>query len=64
MLFDKNRRRYHLIPGDCLFDVDGSAAKIEMIDLISGERVDASQSVGEDGAPPQPAAISLWISDD
>ena len=63
MLFDKNRRRYHLIPGDCLFDVDGSATKIEMIDLISGERVDASQSVGEDGAPPQPAAISLWISD-
>ena len=63
LLFDKNRRRYHLNSGDCLFDVDGSAAKIEMIDLISGERVDASQSVGGDVTPPQSTALSLWISD-
>ena len=62
-LLDENRRRYQLISGDCLIDVDGLAAKIEMIDLISGERVDASPSVGEDVATPQPAALSLWISD-
>ena len=62
-LFDKNGRRYHLITGDCRFDVDGLAANIEMIDLISGERVDESQIVGGDVAPPQSTALSLWISD-
>ena len=63
LLFDKNRRQYRLNSGDCLFDVDGSPAKIEIVDLISGERVDQSQFVGGDAAPPQSTALSLWISD-
>ena len=63
MLFDENRRQYRLISGDCLFEDDGSAAKTETIDLISGEHVEGIQSTDGIVVPSHPAALFLRISD-
>ena len=63
MLFAENRRQYRLISGDCLFEDDGSVAKTETIDLISGEHVEGIQSTDGIVVPSHPAALFLRISD-
>ena len=46
-----------------LFEDDGSAAKTETIDLISGEHVEGIQSTDGIVVPSHPAALFLRISD-
>ena len=59
---DTDGRRYRLLAGDGLPELDGRPETITMIDLLVGERLDVGPEPGDDIAATRSSALSLWIS--
>ena len=60
---DADGRRYQLLAGDGLPELDDRPGKDTLIDLLSGERLDAGPAPGDDIATTRSASLSLWISE-
>ena len=60
---DADGRRYRLLAGDGLPELDGRPEKDTLIDLLSGERLGAGPAPGDYIGTTRSATLSLWISE-
>ena len=60
---DSEGRRYQLLAGDGLPELDGRPEKNTLIDLLSGERLGAGPAPGDCIGTARSATLSLWMSE-
>jgi len=60
---DADGRRYRLLAGDGLPELDGRSEKDTLIDLLSGERLGAGPAPGDYIGTTRSATLFLWISE-